>query len=64
MTKYYAVVKSHNKADTVPYYLDKVTLSELCAFYFNFHPHAEGESVVNIIKWFNEKKSWSIQEIN
>jgi hypothetical protein len=62
--KTYSVIKITNKADTVPYYLEIVTLEQIYAYFFNWHAHQETALVTEIIAWFADKRGWTWQEIS
>jgi hypothetical protein len=55
----YNVVKTHNsKGDTPPDYMQDVTLQEIYAYYFNWHPTLAQTEPNEIAHWFATARGW------
>lgn len=57
------VVRSKTTKDNPPEYLRGITLQQIAAYFFNWHPHKETALFTDIALWFKEARGWEWEAV-
>lgn len=56
----YNFVRMDTKADIVPDYMRRLTFQEVCAYFFNWHPHQNTATFSEVETWFRRVRGWEL----